>query len=178
MPGRPLLQYIGKIGIGIDYRRAAVFRQSAKNLGLGFGNPFKAVKKFNMHRINVSHDRNVRLRKRHQPCNLALCAHTHFNYGIGGVHIQLAKGFRHSDKIVVIASGSISRRKLRQGKLQFFLGRGFAGAPGQRNDLSLKLPPHITPDFAVGNQRIRHHNLPHRRHVRQLLLHHNHFHTA
>lgn len=44
MPGRPLLQNIGKIGIGIDYRRAAVFRQSAKISALASAIPSKLSK--------------------------------------------------------------------------------------------------------------------------------------
>ena len=155
----PFFQNIGKIGIFVDHRRTARL-QSLENFRFGFGNSLKIFKKLNMHRINIRHQRQVRLNIRCQARNFAFGTHPHFYHRIVGVHIHFAQTHRHPDMVVVVAGGGIYAAETGKRKFDFLLGGGFAGAAGQPDHRSLEFGTVICPDPAVSLKRIPHHHLP------------------
>ena len=99
----------------LSFRRP--FPQPAENLRLCPRNILQASQKFDMHRINIRYNRNIRLRQLRQIFDFPARRHSHFNHRIAGSHIQIQQRPRHADMVVEVAIGRICRRKPAQYRL-------------------------------------------------------------
>ncbi len=125
----------GGIGaIGRDDRGAAVF-DAFEDFGFGIGDGFTRAEEFQMGRRNGGDDRDMGANDADQRADFAEMIHAHFEDRRTGLARQRGDAERHAPMVVVGRSRGMGLAERAESMAQDFLGRGFAGAAGDGDDL-------------------------------------------